>query len=184
MGQLLLFAEFPEGRSPHVASLENPIVVDQVFAGLAGGGTPVLHDGVVEVTLAVRAQRKAGAVGMGHFADLSDGVVLDRFDIRTNLGDLALEEVEQFLFGVHAVEALRKTNAEVDVTVVQVDATGLAGSRAHLDDVGTGDHLAVLDRVPVSVAQVIDLFVALFGPFSARIEMVCALFFFVFGRSA
>jgi hypothetical protein len=33
-----------------------------------------------------------------------------------------------------------------------VDTTGLAGDRTHLNDVGTGDHLAVLDRVPVSVA--------------------------------
>jgi hypothetical protein len=152
LGQLLLFVEFPEGGCPHVARLENPIVIDQRFAGLAGGGTPVLHYGMVEVGLAIRAQREAGAVRVGHLADLSDGFVLDRFDIRTNLGDLALEEVEQFLVRVHAVVFLRNTDAEIDVSVVQVDATGLAGGRTQLDDVCTGHHLAVLDRVPVSVA--------------------------------
>mmetsp|Transcript_3048 Transcript_3048/g.6568 ORF Transcript_3048/g.6568 Transcript_3048/m.6568 type:complete len:280 (-) Transcript_3048:69-908(-) len=167
-----MFIEFPKSCSPHSASLKNPVVVHQVLAGLAGGGAPVFDDGVVEVGVAVRAQSVSCAIWMGHLADLPDIFVFDGFDVGTGFRDLALEQIEQFLVVFHAIKALWKTNTEVDVTIVQMNVTDLTGLGTKLDDVCSGHLFTIYYRVPVSIAQIVYVFISLFGPFLAGVEPV------------
>ena len=155
LGQFL-FVVVLQCISPHMTSLKNTVVVHQIFARLAGGGTSVLHDGVVLVGQAIGTQCKSCTIRMRHLTDLPDFFVFDRFDVRTGFRYLSLDQIEYFLVVFHTGETLWKTNAKVDISVVQMNVANLAGGWAKLDDVRTGDHVAILYRIPVSVAVILE----------------------------
>ena len=77
------------------------------------------------------------------------------------------------------------TNRSGSNPSVRISGVPLFLSRLVRDNKSTAASKLTMCRCYIIyVPQVVDLFVALFGPFRAQLEMVCALFFFVFSRSA